>query len=88
MPPSFRDCMHTGWFLTLTWILAMSAPLLAAATDSAVANSNAEADVASNLRVFYVRSRVFEYLFTGSSIGPNSNAAPLLYFRDLAGNTL
>jgi hypothetical protein len=83
---SFPRCLPAGRLLTLTCLL-LTAPLRAATNDAAVATTNAEPDVIGNLRVFDVRPRVFEYLFTGAGTGPNSNAAPLLYFRDLAGNT-
>lgn len=55
-----------------------------------IAADHGVSSAVQDLRVFYVRPRVFEYLFTGGSrVGTNDLVAPpLLFFRDLAGNNL
>jgi len=45
-------------------------------------------DATASLRVYSARPRLFNYLFVGSSSGTGSNTAPLLYFRDMAGDTV
>ena len=72
---------HAGCLL-LACLLLASTPLQA--TDAT--STNAGNDLVRSLRVFAVRPRVFEYLFTGAVSGTRSNATPLLQFRDLAGN--
>ncbi len=82
----FRKRMHAGRWLLSTCLLAFSVPLLAA-TNAPPAATHAGPVIVRDLRVFYVRPRVFDYLFTGAISGSSSNTAPLLNFRDLAGNT-
>ncbi|MFZ4395646.1 MAG: hypothetical protein ACOYOU_08465 [Kiritimatiellia bacterium] len=75
------------WFLTLGCMLAQGATSPAMPPEAATVRTNTPPDLAREMRVYYVRPRVFEYLFTGAGTGASSNSTPLLFFRDLGGNT-
>lgn len=87
LDPADNTTCHASLRWTLTALLALNglSSGLAGADD---VGAPVWPEPAANLRVYSVRPRLFDYLFLGASSGTGSNAAPLLYFRDMAGNTV